>query len=300
MKIDRLIGIITLLLQQDQMTAPELAARFGVSRRTINRDIEDICKAGIPLVTVQGFGGGISIAEGYKIDKSVFTEDELQTIFSGLKGLDSVSQTSYLTTLTDKLSDKNKPMVVQDYILIDLASHYQGTLTPKIELIKQAIQNRKVLSFRYYYNKGEDWRTIEPYRLVFRWSSWYVFGYCLDRNAYRLFKLHRLWDLQCTEMYFAERTIPEDELDFERHFSSEGIRLKAEFCESEKYRLIEEYGVECYSVAEGGKLLFECDFIDYDNMREWIFSFGDKVRVLGPEQLRIDRVEQAMNILKDV
>ena len=44
MKIDRLIGIVMLLLQQDKVTAPELAERFEVSRRTINRDIEDICR----------------------------------------------------------------------------------------------------------------------------------------------------------------------------------------------------------------------------------------------------------------
>lgn len=52
MKIDRLIGIITILLQKDKITAPELAKRFEVSRRTINRDIEDISKAGIPIVTI--------------------------------------------------------------------------------------------------------------------------------------------------------------------------------------------------------------------------------------------------------
>lgn len=47
MKIDRLIGILSILLQEEKMTAPELAERFEVSRRTINRDIEDLCKAGI-------------------------------------------------------------------------------------------------------------------------------------------------------------------------------------------------------------------------------------------------------------
>ena len=57
MKIDRLIGIIMTLLQQEKATAPELAQQFEVSRRTINRDIEDICKAGVPLVTIQGRGG---------------------------------------------------------------------------------------------------------------------------------------------------------------------------------------------------------------------------------------------------
>ena len=60
MKIDRLIGILSILLQEDKTTAPELAEKFEVSRRTINRDIEDLCKAGIPVRTVQGTGGGIS------------------------------------------------------------------------------------------------------------------------------------------------------------------------------------------------------------------------------------------------
>ena len=68
MKIDRLIGILSVLLQEEQTTAPKLAERFEVSRRTINRDIEDLCKAGIPIKTVQGTGGGISIMDGYRMD----------------------------------------------------------------------------------------------------------------------------------------------------------------------------------------------------------------------------------------
>ena len=63
MKIDRLIGILAVLLQQERITAPELADRFEVSRRTINRDIEDLCKAGIPIGTMQGTGGGIYIMD---------------------------------------------------------------------------------------------------------------------------------------------------------------------------------------------------------------------------------------------
>ena len=51
MKIDRLIGILSILLQEEKITAPELAKKFEVSRRTINRDIEDLCKAGIPILT---------------------------------------------------------------------------------------------------------------------------------------------------------------------------------------------------------------------------------------------------------
>ena len=51
MKIDRMIGILSILLQKEKVTAPYLAQTFEVSRRTINRDIEALCMAGIPLVT---------------------------------------------------------------------------------------------------------------------------------------------------------------------------------------------------------------------------------------------------------
>ena len=79
MKLDRLIGILTVLLQNDRVTAPYLAEKFEVNRRTINRDIDALCQSGIPIVTHQGTGGGISIAEGFKLDKHVLTTGELST-----------------------------------------------------------------------------------------------------------------------------------------------------------------------------------------------------------------------------
>lgn len=298
MKIDRLIGIITILLQKEKVTAPELAKRFEVSRRTINRDIEDICKAGIPIVTTQGSGGGISISDGYKIDKALFTNDELQAVFSGLQGIDSVSETSYLPKMTEKLSDKNNSVEADDTIMIDLASHYQKPLREKIELIKTAIQNKQLISFLYYYKKGETMRHIEPYRLVFKWSSWYVFGYCLDRKDYRLFKLNRLWNIALSPDKYIPRKIPAHKLRFDDYFSTDTIHLKALFPKSEKYRLIEEYGIDCFQTTDSGELLLEQDFASYDNMREWVFGFGDKVTILEPCRLYEDRLRQAENILK--
>ena len=91
MKIDRLIGILSILLQEEKTTAPELAERFEVSRRTINRDIEDLCKAGIPIKTAQGTGGGISIMDGYRMDRTILSSKDMQMILAGLRSLDSVS-----------------------------------------------------------------------------------------------------------------------------------------------------------------------------------------------------------------
>ena len=79
MKLDRLLGILTVLLQHNLVTAPQLAKKFEVSRRTIGRDIDALCQAGIPVVTHQGGGGGISIADGYKLDKAFSPPTSLPT-----------------------------------------------------------------------------------------------------------------------------------------------------------------------------------------------------------------------------
>ena len=73
MKIDRLMAILTILLQQDKVTAPMLSEKLEVSRRTISRDLEALFQAGIPIVTERGFSGGIPPAPGFKSDHSFLT-----------------------------------------------------------------------------------------------------------------------------------------------------------------------------------------------------------------------------------
>ena len=297
MKIDRLIGITMLLLQKGKVTAPELAERFEVSRRTISRDIEDICRAGIPLVTVQGYGGGISIAEGYRVNKAFLTEAELQAVFAGLTGLDSVSEKPYSQGLREKLSGRE--MNAQDVFLIDLASFYRVALTEKIERIRRAILGRQRIAFRYFYEKGESARAIEPYRLVFQWSAWYVFGYCMEQEDFRLFKLNRLWNLEVLAEEFSPRELPEGSFVFSGRLAAGNYRLKAVFAASEKYRLGGEYGLDCWTMLEDGRLLLERDFASYTNMRDWVLQFGDKAVVLEPEGLRAEILLQAENILRN-
>lgn len=77
MKLDRLISILVVLLKRDRIPAKELSEMFGVSTRTILRDIDTIDLAGIPIVTFQGTHGGIAIAEGYKLDRSILTSDDV-------------------------------------------------------------------------------------------------------------------------------------------------------------------------------------------------------------------------------
>ena len=282
MKIDRLIGIITTLQRKGKVTAPYLAEKFEVSRRTINRDIETICNAGIPIVTTQGQDGGIEIMQGFTLDTTVFTEEELQSIFVGLKSLDSVSKTEKHKKLSEKYG---RTISVADSIVINLSSYHKESLAEKIELLKEAIKEHKCVSFHYYYNKGEEDKLIEPALIVFEWSSWYIFGWCPARMDFRLYKLTRLWDLQLTETEFKPREIPEDKMNFLENIT-DSIFVTAIYEASEKYRLVEEYGPYSFKEIDDGRLYTEWGFSSVESALRWHLSFGSRVEIIQPESFK--------------
>ncbi len=303
MKIDRLIGILSILLQEEKAKAPELAERFEVSRRTINRDIEDLCKAGIPIRTAQGIGGGISIMDGYLMDRTILTSKDMQMILAGLRSLDSVSGSSYYGQLMEKIQTGSSEFISgRDSMLIDLSSWYKESLAPKIEVIQRAIENRHLIQFKYYAPSGESNRRIEPYYLVFQWSSWYVWGRkvsdgdllgadrsrtekCIEREEYRLFKLNRMDLVAEMDEEFACRNAPMPDLSNEKIFPG-GIKVKALFAPDMKWRLVEEFGPHCFTENDDGRLLFTADYTDMENLVTWLMTFGAKAEVLEPAEAR--------------
>jgi predicted DNA-binding transcriptional regulator YafY len=297
LKIDRLLGILTILLQNDQVTAPQLAEKFEVNRRTISRDIDSLCQAGIPIVTRQGMGGGISIVEGFKLDKSILTKNELSNIIIALKGIGSISDQSPIERTLDKLGANTEAVVsMSEPIIIDLGSHFKTKLTDKIELIKKAVVEAKIIEFRYYYHKGIVERKIEPYFVIFQWNAWYVFGFCLLRQDWRLFKLMRLWDLSLSDEVYNPKVIPTDKRDFNEGFT-EDIKLVAIFDVSERYKLIETYGLDSYQETEEG-LHFEMGFTNEKFMINWLLSFGCKVKVLEPSGVILTIQDEARRMIK--
>lgn len=298
MKIDRLIGILSILLQKDTVTAPYLADHFEVSRRTINRDIEDLCKAGIPIVTRQGTGGGISIMADYRMERTLLTTREMQDILAGLRSLDSINGTNRYGQLMEKLSAGSSDfMSGGQSVLIDLSSWYKDALAPRIELIRRAIDSCLELEFLYYSPSGESKRCIEPYYLIFRWSSWYVWGWCRKREDFRLFKLNRMDCLQEMDTPFVKRPVPLPDLKNERIFPG-GIRVKAPFDAACKWRLVEEFGTTCFTEQADGKLLFHADYTHKENLVTWLLTFRDQVELLEPVEIRKELQAALRNTLK--
>lgn len=286
MKLHRLIGILVTIGQRGRVTMPYLAEKFEVSRRTVSRDIETLCCAGIPIVTEQGQGGGVSYADGYSLDTAALNEEELGVILSGISSLDSVTGPDDRRTaeICGKLG-LSKTRIGEENLSIDLAAWHYGSLTEQIALLRSAIRDHRVVTFHYFYEKGEDDKTVWPHRIVYRWSAWYVFGWCPARSDFQLYKLDRMTKLAAAEETFVPLEIPPERLVFGQNMTDH-IRIRAVFAHECAYRLVEEYGDCCYTERPDGALEAEIGFSSFEKALGWFLSFGARVKITEPDDFR--------------
>ncbi|MDD3243473.1 MAG: YafY family protein [Eubacteriales bacterium] len=283
MKIDRQMGILALLLQRGRLSAPELAERFEVSRRTILRDVEELCRAGVPLRTASGKRGGISVMEGYTLERALLAREDLSAILTGLKGLDSVAGDGKYRALMERLSVGTEP-APGSHFWIDLASYYKGSLAQRMSLLSAAMDAHRMITFSYFSPSGESAPEIEPYLLVFQWGAWYAWGYCPAKEGFRLYKLQRMTGLAMTNRPYTPRQLPTPSFSPTAPFPGEH-RLRALFRPQMKWRLLEEYGEGSFAETKEG-LLMELPYSGDTFILRWLLSFGDSVEVLEPESLR--------------
>lgn len=294
MKIDRLVSILSVLLQKEKVTTTYLAEKFEVSKRTILRDIESLNKAGIPIVTLQGHGGGVSIMENYKLDKTLLSSRDLRSIIAGLKGLDSVSGSNQYRQLMEKLHvDSSAVSTSDNHFIINLSGWDKNAFADTIELINAAIEQKRRIIFRYFSPNGESERVLEPYHIIFQWSNWYVWGYCVERHDFRMFKMSRIAGLQMTDKPIEPREAPEYQ---QQNWWGKDSQVKAtvRFDKSVKWRLIDEWGVDRLQYDEGGNIVISFTWSELPSLFHFILSFGDKAEILEPVEYR----KQFAEILK--
>ena len=294
MAIDRLIGILAILLREEKATAAQLAARLEVNQRTIYRDMDRLCRAGIPLRSDRGRGGGISIMEGYSMERTLLTEADRGAILAGLRSLDSVSGTGYYRRLMEKLPQAEAG-AADDCVSIDLSSWYGPLLAPRLETLKGACLRRAPVRFTYCAPSGDGQRVVEPVRLVFRWSSWYLYGWCRERRDWRLFKLTRMLDLEVLKETFPLRPFPSPITPVQRVYP-ESLQAVIRFDPAARWRIIDEYGAESFTREADGSLLFRRGFPDREELFRWVLSFQELAELLEPEDLRRELAERLQKI----
>jgi len=304
MKVDRLVGIIMILLDKERIGAQELADMFEVSPRTIYRDIDAINMAGIPVRGAPGVGGGFEIMQKYKIDKKVFSTAELSAILMGLSSLSNMIRGDELVNALAKVksfipADRAKDIEIKaNQVYIDLSPWMgSGNIQAYLEIIKTALQENKLLTFEYadrYGNKTA--RTAEPYQLVLKSSHWYFQGYCHKRNDFRLFRLSRTSNLQMQEESFAPRDYQKPQLDFTDILENMQTKIKIRIHKSVMERALDFCAYENFSPDGDAHYIVRFPFIENDYYYNILFSFGDKCECLEPLHIRSEMKRRIHNV----
>lgn len=294
MKENRYFQMIYLLLEKGSMTAPELADYFEVSVRTIYRDIDILSSAGIPVYATRGKGGGISIQDNFVLKKSILSEQEQTQILMALQGI-RIVEDEYTRTLLSKLSSVFQKQNV-NWLEIDFSSWTKsGAGKDNFQKLQSAIFKSKIVAFHYYSGKGEVIkRVVEPLKLVFKSTDWYLYGYCSTRNDFRFFKLTRIRNLEITNGEYV-RSIPEQIFVEEEKFEMETVKVTLLFDKSMSFRVYDKFDDEV-TENQDGSLLVETVMPNNELLISHILSWGDKVEVISPQNIRNKVSERAKKI----
>ena len=299
MKENRYFQMIYLLLDKGQMTAPELADYFEVSIRTIYRDIDILSSAGIPIYATQGKGGGIAIQDSYVLKKSLLSEQEQKQILMALQGI-RVLEDEQINMLLSKLSGVFQRQQ-GNWLEIDFSTWTKsGAGKHNFQLLQSAIWKSRIVSFSYYSGKGEQTkRIIEPHKLVFKTSDWYLYGYCTLRKDFRFFKLTRIRDLKLQDAEFMRET-PEHIFERSDEFEMKTVQVTLLFDAGMSHEVYEKFDEEV-SEQEDGSLLVTTILPYNELLDSYVLSCRERVEVLSPPYVRDNvrkRVRKMLEIYK--
>jgi predicted DNA-binding transcriptional regulator YafY len=306
-KIDRLVSIIITLLDKKRINAKKLADMYEVSLRTIYRDIDTINMAGIPIRAIPGAGGGFEIMPQYKIDKNVFTADDLTAIFTGLTGVSSLMRNAETTNALVKIKSLFPPEQASEIelkanqISIDITPWFtDSTAETLIETLKSALTERKLLSFDYIGHFGKKTsRTVESYQLVFKANRWYLYGYCLLRNDFRLFCLSRILNINLTNETFSMRNFPKPQLQMNDMLTDRQVKIKLRIHSSIMDRLLDFCAFESF-ISDGAEhFIVAIPFIENDYYYGFLLSFGNKCECLEPPHIRAE-IKRRLHSIMDL
>lgn len=307
MKFERLMAITMILLNRRRVQAQELADKLEVSLRTIYRDLESLSLAGIPIVSYTGMEGGYEIMDNFRLDRQMLSLDELITLFTALRGLQSTRAMD--PTNIDRLLEKVGTLVAQaeqgrfadsDQVQVDFTPWRNSAAErKKYESVHHAVKNRKLISFYYIDAQGtETERTIEPMGLALKGYAWYLHGYCLEREDYRTFKLSRIRGLQVLQDDFERREMPLSVLNgpWEKPGRREMIHLVLQISGDARVYAADHFDEQEIERLEDGSLLVRATLPH----EKWVLSFllqlKTDVLILEPAHIAAEVRKTALEI----
>ena len=205
MRTSRIIEMIYLLLNNRQQKAQDIADHFGVSTKTIYRDVETLAQAGVPISMQQGIGGGVVLSENYSINKTKLTASEEAVL---LKALDEIkklpnAQLDYaLKLLKQYFNEAGTLWVNTDDVALDMQT--------KFHLVKAATIEKHVIEFEYYTGQKYKKYRVEPYELRLKGEIWTLLVWQIKTDSFEEVYLSRMKDIEIKTKHFTRRELPDE------------------------------------------------------------------------------------------
>lgn len=308
-RIDRVTAILIQLQSKKVVKAQEIAERFGISLRTVYRDIRTLEEAGIPIIGEAGVG--YSIMNGYRLPPVMFTREEATSLVVAEKIVEKY---------TDKLNAQNYSSALykvkavlregeKDYLenlngsVVILDNQFQSgsnTHNPSLQIILKSITEKTSLDISYQ-NAYEDTtvkRNVEPVGVFLQNNNWHLIAFCNLKQDYRDFRLDRIRDLKITSEKFRQERLSLNsylkKISEQRHLKKVVIRADKTIA---KYIVTQKY---YYGFVSEKELDTEVEMTFLSTSLEafarWYLMIGTNAVILEPAEVK-EQVKDLLSVI---
>ncbi len=300
-QMDRRLLILMRLRAEAPVRAADLAEECGCSVRTVYRDIDALCQAGVPVASLPG--EGYRLVEGYHLPPIAFTAEEAVQLLLGSDlalGLGTAAQREAARAAAAKVEAVLRPETRREVDRlrerIRVSPWMQQEASPWLPLLHQAVIHDRVLRLRYHSFTSDEVteRQVEPYFLVFYGNDWHLVGYCRLREGMRDFRAGRIREAEVLAEGFERPETVRPEPDEDGPPPQE-VHVWLEASIVPWARESPAYGFQREEPTEGGSV-FVYHARDLRRLLPWVLSWGASARVLEPPEVvsRIRREAEAI------
>ncbi|MHC5230141.1 helix-turn-helix transcriptional regulator [Enterococcus sp. LJL99] len=303
MKIERLLAIIILLLSRSTVTANVMANRFGVSKRTIYRDITTLENAGFPIVAIYGNEGGFQLMNEFKLQSYTFSEREKNWL---LQALELQTELFMTDSIAQTVKEKLRLLIINETSLqLNVA---EGTLhhesieqatKDKLYQLQQLMATKNKIQIDYISGNGQQTkRKISPMQLILKNGSWYLKAYCDLRQNERAFKLTRIRKIEALNDKIIDTCLEKVSIEKKKMAHSKQTII-CQFAADQLGKLVDFFTEDQIKFISEGKIEVIFEEECSKNLLPFLLMFGAKVTVIKPIELKKAHITaiQTMNKL---
>lgn len=307
-RLERISSILVKLQSSSVVTARQIAEQFGVSLRTVYRDIRVLEESGVPIAGESGFG--YSLADGFKLPPLMFTTEEAIVFLMAEKLVshqaDSETYAIYRSGMDKiravlRVAEKDILEDFDNYIqLIEFHSRPKSTFTHVLQPILRCILDKKevYIEYRANYNGETTSREIEPLGILFMSDSWYLMAWCKLRRDYRTFNIGRIIKVVSGSKGIEKKHPPLKTVLNTIYSKNVTYHIKLKVQKS-TLRIVgaSKYMYGLYKEEEhDGYIIQHYTTFSLEHFGRWYLSFADQASILEPEELK----EQVNNLIRNI